>query len=601
MRYRNISNWSNIDQTRGLLFFVQRLDELTFPYSLDSYKASTTGIITLVDEALELLGDPYVASGNLGAVKHVFDELNLRLKGNFAAKSIFNSDIGSVLRTNLDGNIKGVIGKLRVFRSEMDPEAYLAEIAHRVMSHDQVQPKKSQLELLAKEFASLLQYLGVSREHINNALVNAFYGQDHVTDTAYFRVFCKAVYPHAHKFRVGITTSEEIRDVSFDVLNSKSIMPYVLIKGEFDDDEQSFVDTVEAYHKENGGQLLICNVYAPDANAAATMATQRIGEAINFQKLFSHKLEVNISGTAVTEQSCCADDLRTVPALNNHMHYIKDLKAPQAINAAKKCHQKLSLNVGPDARKFKNIFNLHGISLSSTNDDIQMINLWTCLETLVPSDHTTSKISNSVKRIMPILSLRYYHRITLSLLHDILRWDRRNLSSVLKRSEIDNQLSLFEKFLSLLREEQNDDALVELLSKCRDFELLRYRIANVAKLLRDPQKASENLERHERMVTWQFYRIYRCRNGIVHTGESPRHIKYLVENAHDYFDQSLAFCIDVSSWKNGFETFSSCFDFAASEYKQYVQGMKAGDQSATVWQLPKQRDRSFIFPELEQE
>ena len=146
MLYRKLTNWTNLAQTKGLLFFVQRLDELTFPYSLDSYKASTTGIITLVDEALELLNDPHIVSGNFGAVKHVLDELGLRLKGNFVAKKVFNFDIDSVLSGNLEGNITATIRKLKVFRSEMDPETYLGEITHLVISHDQEKPKKSQLE-----------------------------------------------------------------------------------------------------------------------------------------------------------------------------------------------------------------------------------------------------------------------------------------------------------------------------------------------------------------------------------------------------------------------------------------------------------------------
>lgn len=528
MLYRKLTNWTNLAQTKGLLFFVQRLDELTFPYSLDSYKASTTGIITLVDEALELLNDPHIVSGNFGAVKHVLDELGLRLKGNFVAKKVFNFDIDSVLSGNLEGNITATIRKLKVFRSEMDPETYLGEITHLVISHDQEKPKKSQLELLAREFASLLQYLGVSRDHINDALIKAFYGETEIRDTTSFRGFCKVVYPHSHKFRVGITASKSINDVSFDVLRSNGILPYPHIKDDFDEDDKTFVEALECYKNISDGELLICHVSAPDANAAATMATKRITEAISFQKLFHHKLEVNIASTAVTEQSCCAEDIRTVPAFNNHMHFIRDMKALKAISAAKRCHEELSLDIGPDARKFANIVNMHGVSLSSTSNDIQIVNLWTCIETLVPSEQTASKISNAVKRVSPILALGYYKRLTITLLTDLLRWDRYCFSAILKKSKIDNSLPLYEKFMQLLREEENDADLRDLLTKCRDFELLRYRITSIVELLRDPEKARARLEQHERLVTWQFYRIYRCRNGIVHAGDSPNHTKYLV-------------------------------------------------------------------------
>lgn len=600
MQYRSVKNWTNLENTKGLLFFVQRLDELTYPYSLDSYKASTTGIITLVNEALDLLIDPYVASGNFNTVKHIFDELAFRLQGNFIARKIFTTDIDTILQTELADttDIKKLIRKLKVFKSEIDPEAYLAEITYSVINHDQQKPKKSKLDLLAREFAALLQYLGVSRDHINSSLIKEFFSAKIINNSNSFKDFCKIVYPHRHNFRVGISVSDDIRDVSFDVLSSKNILPYVLIEDELEEKDENFKRAIDSYHQKHAGEILICSIQATDANSAATISTSRINEAINFQKLFSHKLEVKISKHAVAEQSCCAEDIRTVSALNNHMHYIRDMKTPKAISAAKKYQRELTLDVGPDSRKFENIFNLHGISLSSTSDDIQIVNLWTCIETLVPSDQSSSKILNAVSRISPILSLKYYNRIILTLLFDVIRWNRYSLSAVLRSSNINKSKPLLEKFIELLREEANDNELSSLLEKCRDFELLRYRISTIATLLRDPIKARDRLAQHEKVIAWQFYRIYRCRNGIVHSGESPSHTKYLVENAHDYFDQSLEFCVDVSSWKSGFDTFESCFDYAALEYNKYIKQIDSGNRNALAWSIPEQKNRSFIFPEL---
>lgn len=41
---RNLKNWSNVSSMQGMLFFVQRMDELLFHYSMDTYKAQTLNI-----------------------------------------------------------------------------------------------------------------------------------------------------------------------------------------------------------------------------------------------------------------------------------------------------------------------------------------------------------------------------------------------------------------------------------------------------------------------------------------------------------------------------------------------------------------------------
>lgn len=52
---RNLKNWSNVSSMQGMLFFVQRMDELLFHYSMDTYKAPTLNIKLLLREYLETI------------------------------------------------------------------------------------------------------------------------------------------------------------------------------------------------------------------------------------------------------------------------------------------------------------------------------------------------------------------------------------------------------------------------------------------------------------------------------------------------------------------------------------------------------------------
>lgn len=45
-----------------------------------------------------------------------------------------------------------------------------------------------------------------------------------------------------------------------------------------------------------------------------------------------------------------------------------------------------------------------------------------------------------------------------------------------------------------------------------------------------------DVERFTRRVTWHLIRLYRTRNSIIHSGETPNHLKSLGEHLHSYVD-----------------------------------------------------------------
>ena len=212
-----------------------------------------------------------------------------------------------------------------------------------------------------------------------------------------------------------------------------------------------------------------------------------------------------------------------------------------------------------------------------------------------PQANNNSQISSVVNTIIPTLILGYIDRIVMYLLADVLRWDRKVLSTALRKCKDASGSDLKDKFVDFLQSTDNEEARAEFFRMCGDFELLRQRTFAVHQLLSDPSKALSRINMHEKMVRWQLHRIYRERNGIVHKGEKSNHIHYLVENAHDYLDQVLRFCLNISSWKPGYSEFISCFAYAATQYNNYMNDVKAGNLKRLVWSLPRFKGRSFIF------
>lgn len=493
MRYRNVDNWTNINSMKGLLFFIQRLDELTFPYTLDSYKAPTISLQGLIKEGAGILLEAINIKGDnsdkaISSYGNVSEEIRLRLKGNWIAKAVCSISI-SELDSLVSENHKPeeIIRKLDIMLAELDVEAYIAEIAQEVINLSNDSRQKKKLEFFAREFASFIQDRGVSRDHINNSLVEFFYGAMKIYDPLQFKLFCQNVYPHGHKFSVFVGVSEIFLSFDEDVLENHSMEIFD------DESEESPSKEVNKFIVDYGlGTVLFIKVIATDYNSALAAALSKLDFVCNFYKMFSHKDEVQVSPFALVEQGCCEGVLKKIDAPKNNMHFIRDMRRVKATSTLKRYNDHITLDIGRDKRKFRNIINIHGMILDTKSEDIQLVNLWTCLETIAPGNLSSSKISNVVNRVIPILMLGYFNRLVVNLLFDILRWDRRSLTLSLKMAKLSPGLDLKQRFVALLVDPDNQSALSDLYGRCRNFELLRFRISTIAELLKDTKKRKKS-------------------------------------------------------------------------------------------------------------
>jgi hypothetical protein len=93
MKFRNLSRWSEDSKLNGLKFFAQRLDELLFDYTLDSYKPSALNAPYLVKEALALVSDISANLLDYANLSHVLEELVWSVQNDKVAKSLLDADI----------------------------------------------------------------------------------------------------------------------------------------------------------------------------------------------------------------------------------------------------------------------------------------------------------------------------------------------------------------------------------------------------------------------------------------------------------------------------------------------------------------------------
>ncbi|RFB93593.1 hypothetical protein B5K11_13810 [Rhizobium leguminosarum bv. trifolii] len=316
--------------------------------------------------------------------------------------------------------------------------------------------------------------------------------------------------------------------------------------------------------------------------------------------MFHHKKSFDLSIEAIADQ-CCEPGVRKVGASPNRMQFVNDHRPKKASQKLDELLQNLNLPRGEDRQKFFRVVDFHGMSVSSEVIENQLLNVWISLETITPSDPRSTKIDNVTSGITPFIGLNYTRRLFERLAFDLIRWNRPVVSRLLKEVEAPRGHSLIEKIARLIVLEKNEPILAKLLAMLEDFELLRFRTYQFKEQFKTPKKVIEYVRNHQCRVEWQIRRIYRTRNAIVHSGETPEYTQMLVENAHDYFDQVFELSCKLCSGGNGFYSFKECFDYTKWQYGKYMNDLAKApefDQSnigLLLWGRQKPPSKADFF------
>lgn len=92
MQQNNISSWKYDKSLDCMLFFAQRVDELLFHYTTDSYRIPSLSLRGLASEFCTVYRDASKGIINSKNLKHIADEFNYRLQKDPVAKNILSEE-----------------------------------------------------------------------------------------------------------------------------------------------------------------------------------------------------------------------------------------------------------------------------------------------------------------------------------------------------------------------------------------------------------------------------------------------------------------------------------------------------------------------------
>lgn len=550
-----------------MLFFAQRLDELLFDYTLDTYKAPALNAPYLCQEALDLIAD--IESGNIDSanIDHVLSELEWSLRMDAVAKQLIQTDLsvfflGEHAKTHL--HKQKVL--LELVQKSIAPDLYLVATQEALLKAIQ-SGEKNNINSLARNWVTTLANMGVSKTYLFQHVNTFFFHDRKIESLEVAKEFFSKSLPYLHSFEVYFCIGKEIaafrttlERYSIKILDA---IPEDLI--ELATNSKFEVDQYEVL-------VEVSNIKSFDVHSGRRKAEETLERVRDLALLYSHKRPITWNEIALVRQ-CCLDHPVVTHPPKSSVQKIADLRPTIAAPRLAYLVENLSLDEQGDRERFDRIVDLHGLCAIQDAPKTQLLNLWICIESLIPTEPSRNKIANIIESAMPVLMLLYVRRLVKNLLRDLLEWDKATTKAILKNIPCDSDERLAHKVLLLLSSE-NGELRNQIFSKLDDFPLLRYRIFSMATIFSDHKKMMHMLTEHKRKLEWQIRRIYRTRNLIVHSARSPSYIPTLIENAHDYLDNVIFEVLETSCSTKRIASFKQAFELFRIEYQGYEKGLR---------------------------
>lgn len=571
MRFRNLARWASNTSLDGLKFFAQRLDELLFDYTLDSYKPSALNACFLTKEALSLISD--IQNGNIEypTLSHVLEELVWSVQNDKVAKSLLDTDIGYYTAIANESELGALKLRLEVLDRTLNPPRYLKAVFDALEEKVAAIEKKA-IEALARTLVTTLINSGLSKQHLYNSVLKSYFQEGpSIEDLSGLRPFLDSLIPKSHSFDVLLLTSRNILSVSTSITAFQLKVP-----DELSEDLRNVSEQHAFEPTEDETYVLASGVKARDAYSARQDAIRNLDNLSDLLCLFQHKSRISWRQETVVARRCCSEEVRWVTPPRGPMEKASDLRPEKAAKELNLLLRSFSAK-GMSFRKFNRVADIHGICINHNIIENQLVNLWTALETLTPSRPGGSKLSNVTSSALPFLLHTYVGRLVQQLAFDLLNWDKWRARKILHRVPCDPKTSLRGKCLRLMCLSENEALRGLLYDQLKDFHLLRHRAFQLSEKLSDRKNIQHLIEEHEMKVTWQIRRIYRARNLIVHSGRTPPpYIDTLVENGHDYLDLIVFEIMKISCGDYSASTLEQAFEIGRIQYQTFRRQLGEG-------------------------
>jgi hypothetical protein len=546
MKYPDLNKWKYSSSLEGLLLFAQLVEELLFDYTMDTYKVPAMNSHVLSDELCQTISEVESGAIRPGALKPIKEELCDRLTKDLVAMSILGEvreELISCLNKN-DGVAETKV-RAELLKNKLDSE-YLAENKRLLKATLADVKQKERISSLTRTLITELIYIGYSPEYIYFETINFFFEgrSPSVIDNIsliddYLAKFSGKESSFVAVFRVNETFGQ-LKDFAESVkIKIQPDTPSIKLIGR--------AARAMKFLAENESlplYLIVNKVETYDVLSAREDGDDSIQLLESLARYHVHRQDFRWSDEAII----CDENNRALGV------YRKPVAA-----TLKRPEPDISRLSGLIARTFNTMssgklkeesfgrisraFARHDIAVKSETPESQLLELWAAIEVLFTTyEGGDEKILQIARSIVPFETTEYAAKVAADLYLAIRNSGRPEALEVI--NEIGEGSNEIEKCLALVSIQDNEGKRNKLYEILREHVLLRNRIFYIKNRTGSADLIRKMLVAHDRRVTWQIHRIYRARNLYIHSGQSLRYVKILVENLHAYLDRVLDVLIE---------------------------------------------------------
>lgn len=532
MYSRELRNWEENSDLKNLLFFASRIKELTFDYTLDSFKYAMLNPCTLCYEGIELIEEIELENFNEKSIIPVLEELKFKFHEDEISKKLIGENLEYYINFGDYQNLKDIKIKLQLLAQKLNPITYDKEVKAEI--EDIIYNDKNENERLynlTSLYVTNLVNLGFSQSFIYKNTITIFFSKHKIKDKQPLEEFFKNLEYEIQTYQVIFKCSKILEEVKTSSNSFKSELVKEIPEEFQKFDKQTFFSSI----KENQIYFIAKDIRALDPVSAKEFAEKRINKISKLFCFFHHK-----------ENPIWDDNTLVINTESNYSFLIKekisamskgrDLRPKKAASKLNRLINNIRLDDNSFS-KYNRAIDLHGLSLASKNVENQLLQNWIAFETLLVGYSKDSKIDQVINHLINFLTYKYFELIIEEIIRDLKKFQYLHFYKMIEKITIGKSFN--QKFAALIVLDELKTERHELYANLEKHPLLKYKIYRYHKIFSQVKKIEDSLKRHKKLVDWQIKRMYRSRNLIVHAGIVPSYTEMLVEHSHNFLDKLL--------------------------------------------------------------
>jgi len=564
--------WKNDEKLDGLLFFAQSIEKMVSRFTIDSYKAPVLNTHSLCVEISDVLKEIDQGFLHENSVNPIIEELIWNLETDPIAKKILGYRYYSFIKELADAKspkvMKSIIDPLRILIDRKYFKEIQSQLIESLKPNATGKFEKDQIYTLSKIYISELVYYGYSQEYLHQMIMQSFFSNQKIENLEQIHPFFEKLSFQNARFDVYFKC-----DKSFAYLINFGAQYGFEIINQTVEPRKGFYEEKAFFKNDPNFPLYISfqNFEAIDPYDAQEQCEAILYHLKSLSAYSTHKEQLTWYSKSIVYSE---NDFFSIVEDFSSMYKIKDSDICEIESNIEEISS-LVFNFDAKSEYFiLNSLNLHSIAIESNSDEIQLMNLWTALETLLPPPEDKKRILHFLYSFEPFLGRMYVQKLLIDLLYDLRFELDDQLDEVL--SQVPTEGSQFEKVSSIIALKEENEPVRELLyTKIGRNLRLRNKIYNLMKKFHSSDSILKTIELHNKRVRWQLQRIYRARNLIVHKGGKLEYVKQLVENLHSYYHTIISLANEVKNDNSDIESLDTIFKLIRIEHDAHLQLLRS--------------------------